>query len=166
MSISREKIRFVPRLSALCDTTTTTIGGTTAPASNLVGYIVGFAITPSKAGPLFAVGVKLGVAAGSIRVAIYSTYSGSKFSGLLGQSASVTAIVGWNDLVCGQVNLVASTTYYIALQLNNNSASFYDVEGGTQYYATMTYGVFVDPSATLTSNSYTKHMRIITGKFS
>jgi hypothetical protein len=165
MSISREKVRFVPRSSARWSLTTTNIGVTNDHGTGATGYLFGYAITTTVAGLLRSIGVNIYSAAGNIRVGIYSTYSGGKFSGLLWQSASTPVIAGWNDLPVDEVYLAASTTYYLVFQQDNVSLNFYAVASGTQYYCLMAYGPFVDPSAALSTNTATKYMRIITGKF-
>ena len=141
--------------------TTDTIG-TTANNDAAYGYIEVDAITASASGTLSSIGVDVQTSAGNIRASIYSTYSSSKCSGLLNQSASVATASGWVDLSVKGVTITQGTTYYIAFQTSSSSCkTYYATSGGASYYATMTYGSFVDPSATLTSNgAVADNMRI------
>jgi hypothetical protein len=145
------------------DPTTNTIGGTTLTGAISTGNIFGFPITASATGTLTTVGFNIpsGHAAGNIRLAIYNTYSASKFSGLLGQSASTVAVNGWNDLSCGtEISITSGHTYYIAVQASSSSCYFYYISTGNMYDAAMTYGVYVDPSVTLTADTLTINMRM------
>ncbi len=111
--------------------TTDTVGGTTAHYVILTD-LVAYAIVASASGTLTSIGVNIFAAAGNIRVCIYSTYSGSKLSGILGQSASTPAVGGWNDLaIPGGVAIVSGTTYYIAVLSDIGSCSFFYINSGT-----------------------------------
>jgi hypothetical protein len=143
-------------------------GGKTDVISNMsghgasnVGYIVGHAITASASGQLLSIGINYLTGAGNGRVAIFSTYSGGKFSGLLTQSGSVALSNGWNDVSVSSVPIVSGVTYYIAWQVDSNSADVYIVNlGGNEYYQTFTYGVFTDPTGTLSTGTYVANMEI------
>lgn len=134
-------------------TSTNTIGGTTVNVATQSGYIFGWAIVASASGTIKTIGMNLKTAAGNIRLALYSTYSGGKFSGLLGQSASTTAVAGWNDLPIGAVSVVKDATYYIVAQLDNNTAAAYYIASGTRIYGTFTYGAFPDPTGSLSEQA-------------
>jgi hypothetical protein len=116
-------------------------------------YIFGSPVTASASGTLTSVGVYLATVAGNVRVAIYGTLNGSPaFATLLGQSASVKAVNGWNDLAISGVTIAPGTTYYIAFQVDNSATTiYYGGSVGAAYDAYMSpYGSFVNPSATLT----------------
>jgi hypothetical protein len=147
-------------------TSTTTIADTSAN-TDASGEINGYAISPSVSGTLQSVGLNVKTAAGNIRVAIYSTYSSSEFSGLLGQSTSTVAATGWNDLSITGVFLTGGSTYYICFQQsapNDGSFLFYTNTSGTKYSVSYTYGSFPGTTGTLTTISQTANMRITYGQ--
>jgi hypothetical protein len=145
-------------------TTADTIGSTANNATTS-GFITGSAIVATASGTLTSIGINIQTAAGNIRVALYSTYSASKFSGLLGQSADTVAVGGWNDLSIGAVAIVSGMTYYIGLQASSGTLKMYYAASGTQYYVTAAYAAFADPTATLSSQSgYCDNMRITYAK--
>lgn len=128
--------------------TTDTIG-TIANNGTLFGSLLSFPITASASGPLTSIGVNCKTASGNIRVAIYSSRNSTTLSGLLGQSSSVAAVSGWNDLAIPGVTIVSGTTYYLALQASDGSnCALYYQSGQTNAqgaHASYSYGVFTDP---------------------
>lgn len=142
-------------------TTTNTIGSATSHGNAAENYLLGHPIVASKTGTLTTLGIDA-YAGGTahLRLALYSTYSSSKFSGLLCQTASTSAVTGWNDIGC-VASVTASTTYYIAWNTDSTSFNNYYIgTSGTQYYVALAYGSFPDPSATLSSNTSTAYMRM------
>jgi hypothetical protein len=110
---------------------------------------------------LSSVGIDVSTASGSIEEAIYSTYSSGKFSGLLWQSASTTATLGWNDLSTGSgISITQGTTYYICWQCSSSTFGAYYNSGGTEYYTSITYGSFASTTASLVTDQFTVNMRI------
>ena len=129
-----------------------TIGGTTSNANDESGVVYVFSITASASGTLTSVGLNVESAAGSISIAVYSTLSGTALSGLLGQSASTTAVNGWNDLpISGGISISSGTTYYLAAEVNYPSLYVYGTTGAFNYFS-LSYGTFPS-SATVTSNA-------------
>jgi len=162
-----------PRSSAQSTTRTTSSSvtdsiGSTAWASNeFVNSIYCFAITASASGTLQTIGVNVATVlygGGKIDLALYSTYSSGKFSGLLGQSASTAAVAGWNDLSIGSsIQIVSGTTYYICSQSSNTFLVEYaSRSGGTLYWEPFLYAPFPSTTGTLTTDSdtYTLNMRM------
>jgi hypothetical protein len=141
--------------------TTDTIGGTAQHGHN-TSYLLGFHIQASASGILTSVGVNVESYDGNLRLAIYSTYSGGKFSGLLGQAEAV-AHAGWNDLPITGVTIVQGTTYYIDIQQSSGYCDLYigAWTAGAGAGGSMTYGAFTDPSVSCSSYDYPYNMRII-----
>lgn len=139
--------------------TTDTIG-TTAANAVATGLMLGDLITPSSSGVLTTIGFNIAVAGGNMRLGIYSTYSGGKFSGLLGQSSSIPVTTGWNDYALSPtVNIVQSVAVYLSAMIQNPVSGYYNTSG-TEYYATQAFGPFPDPSPALTTASVTDNLRI------
>lgn len=128
-----------------------------ATESSKNGVVDIYPITASSSGILASIGVNCAVATGNIRLALYSTRVGNVVSGLLGQSASVPAVLGWNNLAfIGSVAVIAGATYYIAIQADSATyAEYYNYTGVSvaRCFAGWTYGVFPEPTPTLTPNS-------------
>jgi hypothetical protein len=141
-------------------TQTDTIGDTSSNNDNPYSYFAAQSIVPSKSGTLTSLGINVSTVAGNLRLALYSTYSGGKLSGLLGQSADTLVVSGWNDLSIGSVSITAGATYYPALQVSSSSYKGYFLNSGTQYYYSLAYGTFPDPTGTLNTGTETRNMRI------
>ena len=126
-----------PVMVASGGTQTDVIGNMISSENELNNLLVGCAITASKSGTLTYIGVNFNVSEGdNLRVGIYSTYTGSTFTGLLGQ-AEATSVAGWNYIaIGGSVPISAGTTYYIVFCLGNLSDSIYMNTVGTFYYCT------------------------------
>ena len=165
MSLERARIAYIVSHGKKLVSVTDTIGSTATHSTGTGYYIAGYAIVASKSGIVRTLGINLLTAAGNIRLALYSTYSNLKFSGLLGQSASTAAVAGWNDLTVTGITVVASTTYYICFQLSSLLADRYYANSGTQYYCAFAYDAFPDPTPSLTSNVATGNMRMVTTYF-
>ena len=139
---------------------TDTIGTTDNTGDGNNGYLAGSAITASQTGTLSTVGINIATPFGNIEAAIYNTYSGGSFSGLLGQSISNATKTGWNDLVIpGNINIVAGTTYYVVWTSDSLPYRYYS-SSGTTYLAAMSYGAFPSTTNTLYSIAATENMRI------
>ena len=142
-------------------TTTNTVGGSTSYGDGIEGYISFEAITASASGTLSSIGVNVEAPTGNIIVGIYSTYSGSTLSGLLGQSASTAvASTGWIDPTVSGVTIVSGTTYYIAWE-GSGYLSFYYVGSGSEYQSAYSYGTLPSSIAMGSTNTETINMRII-----
>jgi hypothetical protein len=153
---------FTPALYS--DTTgapqTDSIGTDTSYVANGANVLSGFPITTTAAGTLTSITIYIENAAGNIRVGLYSTYSSSKFSGLIAQSASAAAVFGKNVLSVPGGSLSASTTYYVAMQSDNAGLNVFGVGSGTRYYVGYAYNTFPDPTANLSSTGQTYKMQI------
>ena len=145
-------------------TSTQTIGGISG-AGYTTGLVEAFPITVTMTGTVTSIGAQYyyGGAAGNIEVAIYSAGSGKPAS-LLGNSPSVavTSNTAWNDIaLTTPVNVVATTTYWLAFQTSSNTPKFYYQTGSRSYYS-KSYGSFDSTwSASSTQdNSQQYNMRI------
>lgn len=140
---------------------TDTIGGTDSqiyPGGD--SCLHASAITASDSGVLKTIGLNIQGTTGNVRVGIYSTLSGGKLSGLLGESESTAVSVGWNNItVSGSVEITEGVTYYLAV-LGTGGLGVYVSTGGTHYYVYTAYGALPNPSGTLSSDAYTLNMRI------
>jgi len=142
-------------------TVTDVIGDMSYNNGSLYGVMIGYPVTATASGTLASVGINVPNAIGNLRVAIYSTYSGGVFSGLLGQSNSISAIAGWNNLsIPGNVAITQGVTYYICVQSDSNPGYYYALSG-TQYYIYQAFGVFTDPSSAVSETTSTANMQII-----
>ena len=163
MSISREKIRFVPRSSARWGTTTDTIGNTTLHSSVYSGYVHASRVTASKSGALASLGINIEVAAGNGRLALYADNgSGTYPSGApLKETASQALANAWNDLTATGVTIVLGTYYWIAAQVSSDSAHLYsDHVTSARKYMAQAYGAFPTWSGTLaTSDALNMRMK-------
>jgi hypothetical protein len=151
-------------ISTPAGSVTDTIGDTSHTDGETSAYIRGFPLVASDSGTLDTLGINLSAYTGHIRLGLYSTYSGGKFSGLLGQSASTVAVSGWNDLSIGAgIPILATRTYYPVIEGDAaypNIGAYY-AAAGTWYYVVYTYGAFPDPTNTLTTASnFAMNMRI------
>lgn len=126
------------------------VGGTTGTGTNDANYIEASSITATTSGRLFSLGLNIETAAGNIRLGLYSTYSGGVFSGLLCQSASTSAVAGWNDLSVTSIKIIQGKTYYLAWLCDSNSLKIYYDASSTDYYVSYAYNTFPDPTGTLT----------------
>jgi hypothetical protein len=126
-------------------TTTDTVGSTAYSGASNVGIYV-TKITPTQSGVLSSLGINLAVAAGNIRIGLYSSVVNGVLSGLIAQSASTPAVTGFNDLAVSGGNIVAGTPYYLAFQCDNSTCAVYYDSAGTYYIASAPYGSFPDPS--------------------
>ena len=145
-------------------TTTDTIGASnTLTEAIIINYLVGYPITASASGTLSTLGFRAVSVTGSphLNLALYSTYNSSKFSGLKCSTGSQIPVNGWNDWSCSGGTITATTTYYISYDGDSTNEGHYYAAGGTQYYVALAFASFPpDPSATLSSNSYTITLRM------
>ena len=127
-----------------------------------MGNILAYTITASQSGTLQTIGLDVQSASGSLAVAIYSTLTGTPtLTGLLGQSSSIAAAAGWNDLsIPGSVSIVQGSTYYLAFQCSSNSLAVYGPASGTQYGTGYAYGSFPSTTSTLSTSTQTLNMRM------
>jgi hypothetical protein len=152
---------------------TTTVGDMSSTQGSNANYTSGEAITSGYTGTSATVGLDVQGVYGSgahIRVALYSAFSGSQFSGLLCQSPSAAVVNGWNDLPCS-TRLVAGAKYYILYESDASFSGgtgfiFYGtyVDNGSVYEQSVyaPYALFTDPTVTVTPvGGWINNMRII-----
>lgn len=143
--------------------TITAIGSSqNTSGTNQNNFINGEGIVATATGVLDSVGINLAVGAGSVTVGIYSTFSSSTFSGLLGQG-SVSAAAGWNDpTISGGIAITAGQTYYVVWETNNATVTFrYQTTAASIYYVAYPYAALPDPTGTLTTQaSISMYMRM------
>ncbi len=141
---------------------TDTIGDTSSSQSGEQNWAQAVPITASASGTLQTVGVNIQTAAGNLRVAIYADSSGAP-GALLGQSSSVAAVTGWNDVSVTSVTITASTKYWVAVNCDSASLSVYVKFGQPPQslaYRAWSYGAFPNPFGSPTYTSQTYNMRI------
>ena len=150
-----------PIVEPVYASTTDTVGSTAnhASAANAISCSP---IVASASGSLVSLGLNIqSTANGVIRMALYSTFSSNKLSGLLVDSGNFTASTGWNDAPSTGVTIVSGTTYYICRQTSSTTIQFYYASSGTQYFVAFTYAAFPDPTATLSTSAFPRNMRMI-----
>ena len=154
-------LNWQPLIPLVYASTTDTIGSTSG-TTNGPNVLFGYAITASASGSLSSIGVNVKTtASGNVRLGIYSTLTGTPtFTGLLGQSASVSAPTGWVDAAVIGVTIVQGITYYLAVVSDENTIFYANASAGTEYYKGITYGSLPDPTPTLTSDTTTANMRM------
>lgn len=139
---------------------TDTIGSASAHTSGLTGYIRGYAITASDSGILQTIGINLYAAAGNVRIAIYSTYSGGVFSGLLADSGSLAAVSGFHDYAMPPVTITVGVVYYVCLQFDDTGSDIYYIASGVSRAVSFSYGAFPDPTGYLDTYYNTVNIRM------
>jgi len=113
----------------------------------------------SNKGTLISVGLNVKTAVGNIRTAIYSIANA-----LLGESSSVAAATGWNDLAISGVTIVKGTEYCLAFQASSNSLSVYKRAAsptGFRAIKAQAYGAFPASLAAGTLQTDLMNMRMI-----
>ena len=149
--------------TASASTTTDTIGSAVNSIQPVV-EIMGAPITASASGSLTSIGVNIKVATSSphIRLGLYSTLTGTPtFSGMMCQSNSTVAVVGWNDLAVSGCSVSVGVMYYPVIQADSSGLNMWLSNSNTTYYVAFgSYGSFPDPTGTLSSFTNTANMRI------
>lgn len=136
-----------------------TFGNATLKTTNAAGqngYLFAFKHSLTEAGKIDSISLYVLVAAGNIRLAIYSDSAGSP-GALLCQTASQTAVEGWNTLIPTTLPTLAAGTYWLAFQVSSATLQIrYQAGAANQRaYRTFTYNAFPDPFGTPTLDAYT-----------
>jgi len=145
------------------------VGGTTSSGTFNTGIVYAFPIVASKSGTLDTIGVNFYASGGNARVAIYSNGAGKPASLLAESAAAAITAAGWKDFaIPGSVEIVAGTTYWLAIQFDANRTMYY-IAASRSYYA-KTYGAFdASWSASSTQDStarFNMRMTVLTGQAS
>ncbi|MGD0203860.1 MAG: hypothetical protein ABSC20_08165 [Candidatus Bathyarchaeia archaeon] len=140
---------------SLVHATTDSTPTSTSSFNDWNGEVYFCPIIATSSGPLQSVGVELGAVSGNVETALYSTFSGTQISGLIGESSSTVATSGWDDLaIPSDYSIVPGQTYYLSVQVDNVNTVIYETGSVNMYeiynYA---YGSFPTstPSVTVTS---------------
>jgi len=102
------------------------------------GNLLASQIAMPSYGGLQSLAVHLQTATGSVRVAVYSDSSGP--SGLIVQSATQTAVNGWNTIAIPPT-YIYSGTYWLVCQVQNSTQVAY-IAGGSTNTAAQAWGAF------------------------
>lgn len=155
-------VTFVSFPFASCATITDVIGNTDGYSDSWLGYMAYDPITASASGTLTTIGVNVAVATGNMRIAIYSTLTGSnELTGLMWQSSSTVSVSGWNNFTTTSQTITSEHTYYLAIQSDDNSNGYaiYSTSG-YNYYAGFDYGTFPATTPAFASEGGTFNMLI------
>lgn len=148
-----------------------TIGETGAGSSALIDPLDYFTLTQFSSpanGTINRIHVRMDITSGEGRVAIYANAGPDQPGVLLAQSASKPLVLHWNTFVIPSTPVSAGATYWLTVQVDNNTAAI-NIFGGDPnpnkmaYSAGLTYGDFpADLSAILPGGYLNWRMSIYT----
>jgi hypothetical protein len=144
--LSAISLCFIPLSSA---STTTDVTGTGGSGNAQSGNLNFCPLTASASGTLQTLNVNVNAVSGTkqITLALYTTYSGGKCSGLIATGTAVMD-VGWNYISVTSTSITQGVTYYIAVAIADAGTKIYYLSGSGQRYYRSGF-TFSDPTGSL-----------------